>query len=287
MSHSSFLRLASTMPADVLLSDYEPFQMIGIGKYGLSVPDSVSDKTEGQLRAKLAPIFKKKKTAGYSLSKSVKAIFFDMDSTVVAEETIVELSRFAGSETEVAKITERAMLGELDFSASLAERVATLAGLSDDVFEKVANSMTLNKGIQTFTGFCREIGVPVFLVSGGFMQVAEHLQRKIGFQRIAANVLQVEKGKLTGRTVGKVIDATGKLAWMKDICEKLGVGLSEVAAVGDGANDLPMLKAAGVAVGFCPKPLLYDHVHAVIADGDHSFLAPLLFGRSVEHLRRR
>jgi phosphoserine phosphatase len=74
---------------------------------------------------------------------------------------------------------------------------------------------------------------------------------------------------------------------MQDICEKLGVKVSAVAAVGDGANDLPMLKAAGIAVGFCPKPILYDHVHAVIADGDHSFLAPLLFGRSVQHLRRR
>ena len=287
MSHISFLRLASTMPADVLLSDYEPFQMIGTGKYGLSIPDSVSDKTEKQVRSKLAPIFKKQKTAGYSVLKSAKAVFFDMDSTVVAEETIVELSRFAGKEKEVSDITERAMLGELDFSAALTERVATLAGLSDEVFEKVANSMTLNKGMQSFAGFCREIGVPLFLVSGGFMQVAEHFQRKIGFQRITANVLEVEKGKLTGRTAGPVIDAEGKLAFMKDICEKLGVSMSEVAAVGDGANDLPMLKAAGVAVGFCPKPILYDHVHAVIADGDHSFLAPLLFGRSVQHLRRR
>lgn len=287
MNHSSFLRLASSMPADVLLSDYEPFQMIGVGKYGISIPDSVSDKTESQVRAKLALIFKKHKTAGYSALKTVKAVFFDMDSTVVAEETIVELSRYAGKEKEVAEITERAMLGELDFNAALSERVATLSGLSDDIFEKVAASMTLNKGVQAFTGFCREIGVPVFLVSGGFMQVAEHFQRKIGFQRISANILQVEKGLLTGRIVGPIIDAEAKLAFMKDICAKLGVQTSEVAAVGDGANDLPMLKAAGVAVGFCPKPILYEHVHAVIADGDHSFLAPLLFGRSIQHLRRR
>ncbi len=287
MSHSSFLRLASTMPADVLLSDYEPFNIIGTGKYGISSLDSVSDKTESQVRSKLAPIFKKQKTAGYSLLKSVKAVFFDLDSTVVAQETIVELSRFAGKEKEVADITERAMNGELDFAAALAERVATLSGLSDNVFEKVATSMTLSKGVQAFTGFCREIGVPVFLVSGGFMQVAEHFQRKIGFQRITANVLQVEKGLLTGRTAGPVVDANAKLAFMKDICEKLGVRMSEVAAVGDGANDLPMLQAAGVAVGFCPKPLLYEHVHAVIADGDHAFLAPLLFGRSIQHLRNR
>lgn len=287
MTQSSFIRIASIMPADVLLSDHEPFKYVGSGKYGISIPESVSDKTEKQIRKNIKTIVRKHKTCGYTTVRTVKAVFFDMDSTVVAEETIVELARFAGKESEVADITERAMLGEIDFSSALSERVAALAGLTSDVFQKVADRMTVNKGMQSFATFCREIGVPIFLISGGFMQVAEVFQRKIGFQQMRANILEVEKGILTGRIVGPVIDGAAKLNYVLEICAKLGIEPGQVAAVGDGANDLPMLNAAGVSVGFCPKPLLLDHVHAVISDGDHSFLAPLLFGRSVEHVRGR
>lgn len=287
MGQSSFLRIASGMPADVLLSDYEPFKYTGSGKYGISILESVSDKTELQIRKNIKAIVRKHKTCGYSLLRSVKAVFFDMDSTVVAGETIVELARFAGKEAEVAEITERAMLGEIDFATALTERVAVLAGLSAEVIPKVADRLTVNKGMQSFAAFCREVNVPIFLISGGFTQVAEIFQRKIGFQDMRANVLQVENGLLTGGTVGPLIDGAAKRNYLIETCKKLGVEPNQVAAVGDGANDLLMLKAAGVAVGFCPKPLLLDQVHAVISDGDHSFLAPLLFGRSVEHIRGR
>jgi phosphoserine phosphatase len=285
MSQSSFLRIASVQPADVLLSDYEPFTSLGSGTYGISEPASVSDKTGPQVDAVVRQVYRKKKTCGWSSLKSAKAVFFDMDSTVVAEETIVELARFAGKEAEVAAITERAMLGELDFMAALKERVATLAGLSSNILWEVSQRMTVNKGMQAFAGFCREIGVPIFLVSGGFMEVATPFQRKIGFADIRANCLAVRDGLLTGETDGPVIDGEAKLQFMLETCGRLGILPEQAAAVGDGANDLPMLKAAGIGVGFMPRPVLLEHVQAAIFDGDHRFLAPLLFGRSCEHTR--
>ena len=225
-------------------------------------------------------------TAGYCAVPKVRAVFFDMDATVVLEESLVTLAAKVGKAAEVAAVTERAMAGELDFKTSLTERVKVLAGMDASVLPAVADTLTLMPGIQAFAGFCRQIGVPLFMVSGGFMQLAETVRRKVGFAAIKANWLEETGGKLTGRVAGEVVDAEAKRQFLIETCARLGITPAEAVAVGDGANDLPMMQVAGCAVGHQPKAVLRPVLHAQNAHGNHSFLAPLLFGRDVASARR-
>lgn len=287
MMPPKFVRVAAALPAPFVLSDYEPLTALSAGAFGFSVLADVTQVTMNELAETCQKVFKNNVTFGYCAVPRVKAIFFDMDATVIVEESLVTLASYAGKGKEVAAITERTMAGELDFKASLQERVATLKGLSATILPEVAARLTLMKGIQPFAAFCRELGVPLFLVSGGFTQLAGEIQRKVGFQGIHANVLETEDGKLTGRVVGDVVDAEAKKNFMLATCAKLGITPAEVCAVGDGANDLPLLKAVGVAVGHRPKPVLLPYLHAVNATGNHAFLGPLLFGRDVAITRAR
>jgi phosphoserine phosphatase len=179
------------------------------------------------------------------------------------------------------------MRGELDFRQALIERVALLRGLPAGVLPQVADTLTLMKGIQPLVAFCREIGVPAFMVSGGFVQLAEVVARKVGFAGSLANVLGVKGGQLTGTVEGDIVDGEAKRRFLLSTCDRLGIPPGAVAAIGDGANDLPMLSSAGIAIGHQPKPALLPHVQAVNTAGNHAFLGPLLFGRDISILRSR
>jgi phosphoserine phosphatase len=215
-------------------------------------------------------------TIGWRSVPRIKAVFFDMDATVIAEESLVELSALAGQTEAVTRITERAMAGELDFKSALIERVALIQGLSVDDVQKVISRLTLNTGIQEFVATCTKKNIPTFMVTGGFTEFAAHVQRLVGFVDTRTNTLEMKDGRLTGRVVGDIVDALGKKAFLLEKCAALGIRPEEVAAVGDGANDIPMLKTAGLAVGFRPKPVLLDHIHVLNGIGDHRLLEGFL-----------
>lgn len=275
------VRLAAMLPAPFSLSDYEPFTKLGAGPFGFTELGDVTETSYRELAKQFARAFKAGATVGFSPIPRVKAVFFDMDSTVIHQESIVELAAYAGTSEEVSRITERAMAGELDFKESLRRRVATLAGLPDSIFAEVGERLTLHRGIQAFAAFCRELKVPIYMVSGGFVPLAEIIQRKVGFTAIHANVLEVEGGKLTGRVAGEIVDEDVKQRFLLETCEALGIDPREACAVGDGANDLKMMAVSGCAVGFQPKPVLLPHIQALNAAGNHAFLGPLLFGRDL------
>lgn len=281
-----YMRIATQQPAPVALADYEPFQVLGLGPYCVSeVIHPSNARFQGAL-ALVRQLFKRYPVVGVSPRERVKAVFFDMDATVIKQESLVELAAAAGKSAEVSAVTERAMRGELDFRASLIERVAVLAGLpAEESLSRVVESVILQPGIQDFVAFCRKIGVPCYMVSGGFTAIAEPVARAVGFDGFRANVLGITAGKLTGTVEGPVVDALAKRSYMLEICAQLGVEPNQVAAVGDGANDRMMLESAGVAVGFEPKEVLYPHLMAVT--DHHAFLAPLLFGRDLSSLRGR
>lgn len=217
-------------------------------------------------------------TLGWSRVPRVKAVFFDMDATVIAEESLVELAAYAGQSEAVSRITARAMAGELEFKDALQARVALIKGLSVEALDKVLARLTLNPGITAFVAACKKRSIPTYMVSGGFTQFAASVQKEVGFVATRTNILGIEDGRLTGELVGAIIDAQGKKDFLLETCAKLGIKPEEVAAVGDGANDIPMLHAAGVAVGYKPKKVLIDHIHAMNGGGDHRFLEVLLLG---------
>jgi phosphoserine phosphatase len=190
-----------------------------------------------------------------------KAVLFDMDSTVIAQESIVELARAAGREEEVHRITERAMAGELDFKASLRQRVAMLRGVPSDIIDRVGRTLTINPGMHEFAKAARARGIELHLVSGGFNPLAERIVRELDFQGFRANELAVADGRLSGDLIGTIVDAEIKANYLDELCQSRGFSPNEVVAVGDGANDLPMLLKAGASIGYHPKAVLLPHIH--------------------------
>lgn len=188
----------------------------------------------------------------------------DVDSTVILDEAIELLADRAGTRAEVAAVTERAMRGELDFAASLAERVATLAGLPVSVFADVAQAVRPTPGLTELLASATAGNCPVVLVSGGFHEILAHLTPGWGIppQNVHANRLEVVDGRLTGRTRGPVIDRQAKADHLRTHAAALGVTARQAVAVGDGANDLAMIDAAGLGLAFCAKPVV-----AAAADG--------------------
>jgi phosphoserine phosphatase len=230
--------------------------------------------------ASVRPSFSRGATVGVVPSAPVRAIFFDMDATAVAEESIVELAARAGRGREVQEITERAMRGELDFETALRQRVQMLKGAPTSIVDDVAAALTPSPGLAGCVKAAKALGVPCFLVSGGFVELAAGLARSVGFAAYEANRLGASGGVLTGTLAGPVVDAAAKRRFLLARCAELAISPASVAAVGDGANDLLMMGAAGIAVGFKPKPVLWPHLHAQDAAGDHGFLGPLLLGKA-------
>ena len=182
-------------------------------------------------------------------------IVSDMDSTLITIECIDEIAACTGLKERVAEITERAMRGELDFEQSLRSRVALLAGLDERVLADVyENVLRLSPGAEFLLDECKVHGVKFMLVSGGFTFFTERLQQRLGFEYQHANVLEIENGKLTGRLKGRIIDAQAKADLLREYCDRLGLQPHQVLAMGDGANDIPMLKEAGIGVAYRAKP---------------------------------
>ena len=190
--------------------------------------------------------------------RALRLIVMDVDSTLIRDEVIDLLAARAGCAAEVAKLTAAAMRGELDFAASLRERVALLAGLDAGVLDEVRGELRLTAGARTLIGTLGGLGYKFGIVSGGFVQVIAPLAAQLGIGYVAANELEIAAGKLTGRLSGPVIDRAAKAAALRRFAADAGVPLSQTVAVGDGANDLDMIAAAGLGIAFNAKPVVRD-----------------------------
>jgi phosphoserine phosphatase len=188
--------------------------------------------------------------------RSKRLVVMDMDSTLIRIEVIDELARAAGVGPEVSKITERAMLGEMDYDESLRQRVALLKGLDVAVLDKIASDLPLTDGAETLIRVLKRLGYSIAVISGGFSRAAEALKRRLDLDYAYSNNLEVKDGKLTGRVVGPIVNAQRKAELLETIAQAEGVLLDQVIAVGDGANDALMLDRAGLGIAFHAKPKL-------------------------------
>ncbi|PXX43395.1 phosphoserine phosphatase SerB [Aquitalea magnusonii] len=189
----------------------------------------------------------------------------DMDSTLITIECIDEIADMQGIKPQVAAITERSMRGELDFSASLRERVSLLAGLPESALEKVYKErLQLSPGAEQLLASCKENGIRFMLVSGGFTFFTEKLKQQLGLDYAYANQLEVVDGKLTGRVVGEIVDAAAKQRLLIEKRTQLGLRPDQVIAMGDGANDLLMLGEAGVGIAYRAKPVVQAQADVAI-----------------------
>ena len=206
--------------------------------------------------------------------RSKRLVCFDCDSTLITGEVIEMLAAHAGREAEVAEVTERAMRGELDFEESLRERVATLAGLGASVLDSVARDIELTPGARTTIRTLKQMGYRTAVVSGGFIQVLEPMAADLDLDYVRANTLEIVDGKLTGKVIGKVVDRKAKAEFLAEFAEDSGLRLSQTVAVGDGANDIDMLTAAGLGIAFNAKPALREVADTSVT---HPFLDSVLY----------
>jgi phosphoserine phosphatase len=190
--------------------------------------------------------------------RSKRLVVMDMDSTLIRIEVIDELARAAGVGDAVARITERAMQGEMDYDESLRQRVALLAGLDVKVLDQIANDLPLTEGAETLIRVLKRLGFRTAVISGGFSRAADALKRRLGIDYAFSNNLEIEGGKLTGRVVGPIVNAQRKAELLELIAQLEGVLLDQVIAVGDGANDVLMLEKAGLGIAFRAKTKLRE-----------------------------
>ncbi len=192
------------------------------------------------------------------LRRGMRLIVMDVDSTLIQGEVIEMIAAYAGCEPQVAEITEAAMRGELDFEESLRARVALLAGLDVEVLDKVYDAIELAPGARTMVRTLRRLGYRFAIVSGGFSQITDRLAADLGIHFARANELEIEDGRLTGRIVGDVVDRAGKATALRHFAGEVGVPEGAVIAIGDGANDLDMLNAAGLGIAYNAKPMVRE-----------------------------
>ena len=195
-------------------------------------------------------------------------VVFDVDSTLINEEAIELLAEHSGNREKVAEITERSMRGEIDFSTSLIERVATLKGLPESVLEQTAKSLTPTKGASELIQEIHTRGGKAAAVSGGFIQLLTGLKRELNLDYAQANTLGVENGMLTGEVVGELVNREAKAKYLKLWAEENDIPLERTFAIGDGANDLGMMTIAGLSVAFCAKPIVRESADVVIDERD-------------------
>jgi phosphoserine phosphatase len=196
--------------------------------------------------------------------RSKRLIVLDVDSTLVRGEVIDELAARAGRAAEVARITAAAMNGELDFAQSLRARVAALEGLPVEVLDEVREALVLTPGARTLIRTLKRLGFRCGIVSGGFTQITDPLAEQLGLDFTAANTLEVADGRLTGDLVGEIVDRAGKARALARFADEYGIPLDQTVAVGDGANDLDMLNAAGLGIAFNAKPYVREQAHTAL-----------------------
>ncbi|NYG08434.1 phosphoserine phosphatase [Phycicoccus badiiscoriae] len=202
--------------------------------------------------------------AGGLARRGRRLVVMDVDSTLIQDEVIELLASHAGREAEVAAVTAAAMRGELDFAESLRERVAALEGLPVTVLEEVRAAIQFTPGARTLVRTLKRLGFTVAIVSGGFIEIVEDLARELDIDHAHANRLEVRDGILTGRLVGDIVDRAGKAAALRRFAAEAGLPLSRTVAIGDGANDLDMLEAAGLGVAFNAKPVVREHADTAV-----------------------
>lgn len=194
-----------------------------------------------------------------------RLVAFDMDSTLVEAEVIDELAKLAGVGEQVSAITERAMRGEIDFSESFRTRVALLAGLEESALARVAEQLKITEGAEHLISTLRALGYKTAILSGGFTYFARHLQARLGIDYIFANELDTADGQVTGKISGTIVDGARKAELLRQLADEQGIDLQQVIAVGDGANDLPMLSIAGLGIAFRAKPLVQQSAEQSIS----------------------
>ena len=254
----------------------------GVSDYpvtGLELRVSVPPGVDRQLQTALATVAADERVdvalEDYSLARRAKRlIVFDVDSTLVQGEVIEMLAARMGAQGQVAAITEAAMRGELDFAESLQQRVATLAGMPAEVLDEVADQLELMPGARTTLRTLRRLGFHCGVVSGGFRRIIDPLAHELMLDFVAANELEIVDGVLTGRVVGPIVDRAGKAKALRDFAQLAGVSMEQTVAVGDGANDIDMLAAAGLGVAFNAKPALRAVADASLS---HPYLDTVLF----------
>lgn len=210
------------------------------------------------------------------MSQVMGLCVMDVDGTLIAEEVIDFLGREAGCEAEISQITRQAMRGELDFETSLRARVALLKGLPVSVFDTVFKSIHLSKNAQEFIYILQKKGILVGLVSGGFAPIVERLAKSLGISYFSANQLEVKDGFLTGKLVGKIVTGQVKNATLEKWRKELGLSKERTIAIGDGANDLLMLKSAGRGIAFCAKEFVKSEIACHVDKRDFLEALPLI-----------
>ncbi|MBA1147155.1 phosphoserine phosphatase SerB [Ectothiorhodospiraceae bacterium WFHF3C12] len=194
-----------------------------------------------------------------------RLVVFDMDSTLIQQEVIDEMAKAAGAGEEVSKVTEAAMRGEIDFRQSLRRRVEALAGLDAAVLEDIAGRLTLTEGAERLLRTLKTLGYRTAVISGGFTYFGRYLQQKLDLDYVYANELEIRDGKVTGAVVGEIVDGQMKAQLLRQIAEEEQITLEQVIAVGDGANDLPMLREAGLGIAFHAKPVVQESARQAIS----------------------
>ena len=241
----------------------------------VSVPPGIGGRLQTALNRVAADQHVDVAVEDYSLGRRTKRlIVFDVDSTLVQGEVIEMLAARAGAQGAVAAITDAAMRGELDFAESLEQRVATLAGLPATVIDEVAAQLELMPGARTTIRTLRRLGFRCGVVSGGFRRIIEPLAEDLMLDFVAANELEIADGVLTGRVAGPIIDRPGKAKALRDFAQQFAVPMDQTVAVGDGANDIDMLAAAGLGIAFNAKPALRKVADASLT---HPYLDTVLF----------
>jgi phosphoserine phosphatase len=197
--------------------------------------------------------------------RAKRMVVLDVDSTLIQDEVIDLLAQEAGVGSEVAAITAAAMRGEIDFEASLRERVSLLKGLEEDAIARVSNAITITPGARTFVRTLKRMGMKTAIVSAGFTRFADALAADLGIDHSLSNTLEIVDGLLTGGLEGHLVDGPRKAEFLLEIAESEGISPSQVVAVGDGANDLEMLAAAGLGIAFNAKPVVREHADTAVS----------------------
>ncbi|OOR97193.1 phosphoserine phosphatase SerB [Haemophilus paracuniculus] len=208
-------------------------------------------------------------------------LLMDMDSTAIKTECIDEIAKLAGTGEKVSEITARAMRGELDFEQSLRERVGTLANAPESILQKVREKLPLMDGFETMVQTLQQHGWKLAIASGGFTYFADYLKQQYGLDEAVSNQLEIMDGKLTGKVLGKVVDAQHKADTLKALAERFSIPPSQWVAVGDGANDLPMLHTAQLGVALHAKPKVQAQAKIVVNFADLTAILLLLNAHSI------